>query len=147
MTQIQQLWNKRTSPLEEAIFFADDTFAHVEFAEAGVSTFGSRLPLRASSWAADHENVSHHDVYAQAEMGEYVVYVGDGGCEEEGFVAVEKNGELLWWLTLGASEPFSAVEIEGEEIVAKAEIYPHETTLRISLENPSGFRLMKTYNL
>src|SRR4051812_46388514 len=66
-----------------------------------------------------------------------LVEAGGGPVEAEGFVAVtDAAGGLVWVLHLNDSEAFTAVRVEGDEVVAVAEEYPFRNEFRIPVAEP-----------
>ena len=70
-----------------------------------------------------------------------LVEAGGGSLETEGFVAVSDAGGLMWVLHLYDSEAFTAVRVEGDEVVAVAEEYPFRNEFRIPITDPSRLRV------
>jgi hypothetical protein len=71
-----------------------------------------------------------------------LVEAGGGPVEAEGFVAVaDAAGGLVWVLHLSDSEAFTAVSVEGGEVVAVAEEYPFRNEFRIPIAEPGRLRV------
>lgn len=83
------------------------------------------------------------DPHCRCEAHGLLVEAGGGPVEAEGFVAVTDavSGGLVWVLHLSDSEAFTAVSVDGGEVVAVAEEYPFRNVFRIPIDEPQMLRV------
>jgi hypothetical protein len=97
------------------------------------------LDRRAGEWV-------EVDSRCRSEDRGLLIEAGGGPVEAEGFVAVTDvvSGGLVWVLHLSDSEAFTAVSVDGGEVVAVAEEYPFRNVFRIPIGEPQMLRVQQT---
>ncbi|MDG3006116.1 hypothetical protein [Paludisphaera mucosa] len=143
-------WERHECRSENGILYATGLFVPLvgspEFGyQSGPpETLSSLLSRRAGEW------IEVDTLCRSLEPGSGVVVEAGGGFfEGEGFVAVAgpPGGGLIWVLHLSNSEAFTAVAVDGSEIVAVAEEYPSRNEFRIPLREPHLLYVRSTRHL
>lgn len=146
MGLIQNSWNEERCRIEEGIFFANDTAILIsrDFGGAYVAD-AKRIPLTHLIANNGEDGYFNVNVLNYQKCGDFLVRVGDGSYEGEGFVALfEKDSDALIWIVhLLSSESFSEIEVVNNLIKAHATYYPHENTIEIPIHSPQSFKFIQ----
>jgi hypothetical protein len=137
-------WKDKQCRWENGLFLATDEFIplvgtpETGYQAGAAEPFAEVLSRGAGDWAEVDVWCSCRD-----ETRGLLVEAGGGPVEAEGFVALSDatTGELRWVLHLYDSEAFTAVSVNGEEIVAVAEEYPIRNEFRIPISEPQELRV------
>jgi hypothetical protein len=139
MGVVSMKWDGHECRSEDGVLFSSDQFVSLTGSpqsgyRAGTSESLELLLSRgAGGWIEIDLRCRCRD-----DINMVIVEAGGGFYEGEGFVAVisQLTGELAWVLHLSDSEAFTAVSVDGAEVVALAEEYPIRNEYRIPLSEP-----------
>lgn len=136
---IEAKWNEEQCRAEYGVFFANDECILLEGSPGGGYTASARISASSlietepDGWADLTALLSCH-----TEKNGLAVLGGETSWEGDGFLALveAESNNLIWVMHLYQSEKFVKVDIDGENILAVSEEYPHKYRWQIPLYNP-----------
>ena len=130
---VEGQWDRRRCRVESGISWPDDTWTAMSALATDEYGMGERVALD----ALDPDGWSEIEAHHRVESGDYIVYSGGQAWEGAGFVALEKDGGLVWLLQLNDSEMFGPAKIEGELMTIESCEYPWRILWQIPLADPA----------
>ena len=150
MSITQDKWNEEKCRNEYGIFFSNDECILLEGESENSYVASARIPVSSlvetdasGGWTELSPLLS-----CQTEKDGFIVLGGGTSWEGDGFIALldSASNNLIWVMHLCQSEEFMEVSIDGENILASSEEYPHSYNWEIPLNNPEKLRGVATRN-
>lgn len=137
MSLIVTNWNDRTTRMEDGIYFPNDEF--IELCGTPEEGYETDMPSSiAPLLETDPEGWINLEERCLIEHEDLSISGGATSWEGAGFIAVEREGELLWILQVADSEPFVEVTCDGTFIRAISEEHPTRYDWRIPIDAPEA---------
>ncbi len=137
MSRIAELWLAGTLPVRDGLYRVDGSARSAEVDGPALSWFDLGPPLDLDAILADDPDyVTDLDISAQAELPDGSGYVccGEGALGSEGFFArLDPGMNLIWVVSLGDSNPFRRVIVNGSHVTF---INNLENELTLDLASP-----------
>jgi len=144
MGTILELWGRDQCPIEDGLFYPDDTFCPIAFKNDQV-LLSQRRPISAelSDQWVDLDINPNCTFIAQ----EFIVWAGSGAWEGEGFIALEVRATegLVWLLHLPDAGSFAEVSLKNDVIYAVSREYPVRLDWRVPVSVPQDMLVLRTY--
>ncbi len=150
MSITQDKWNEKKCWSEYGIFFSNDECILLEGESENCYVASARIPV--SSLIENDADDGWTHLYpllsCRTEKDGFIVLGGETSWEGDGFIALidAASNNLVWVMHLCQSETFVEVGIDGENILATSEEYPHSYSWEIPLNNPEKLRGVVTRN-
>ena len=139
---IQTLWSNCTVPLIDGLLFGGGNYLELTYdlihLDRGKFAFRcDRSEYRdVANFLEDLSWVAVVDSFSSYRVDRGLVTVGDGTQGGDGFIALENNeSQLEWLLFLQRSNPFVAVSVVDEIVIATSEL---GYDLKIPLDHPES---------